>query len=30
MKLDELGAERIKSKGLQYEMDKCMADLQSM
>ena len=28
--IDELGAERIKSKGLQYEMDKCMADLQSM
>lgn len=28
--LDELAAERNKSKGLQYEMEKCIADLQSM
>jgi hypothetical protein len=30
IKKDELAAERSKSKGLQYEMEKCIADLQSM
>lgn len=27
---DELVSERMKCKGLQYEMEKCIADLQSM